>query len=112
MLSEELAISAAARIEYLEHSNYPNMLALHKVDERKLLESILFWPMYCFSSLPHLEVRVEHPVGESTHANPDSLEHAVASQLVHDQGSLHLAGLLVGVRHPAMHKVGLTVVSE
>ena len=68
--------------------------------------------MYCFSSLPHLEVRVEHPVGESSHANPDSLEHAVASQLVHDQGALHLAGLLVGVGHQATHKVGLTVVPE
>ena len=37
-----------------------------------------------------LEVRVEHPVGEATHADPDALEHAVASQLVHDQGRLHL----------------------
>ena len=31
-----------------------------------------------------LEVGVEHPVGESTHADPDALEHTVASQLVHD----------------------------
>merc|ERR1719244_1811169 len=30
-----------------------------------------------------LEVGVEHPVGESTHADPDALEHTVASQLVH-----------------------------
>ena len=30
------------------------------------------------------------PVGESTHADPDSLEHTVASQLVHDQWGLHL----------------------
>ena len=28
------------------------------------------------------------------------------------RGGLHLAGLLVGVRHQATHKVGLTVVSE
>ena len=71
--------------------------------------------MSCFSSfhvLPHLEVRVEHPVGESTHADPDSLEHTVASQLVHDQRGLDLAGLLVGVGHKATHKVGLTVVPE
>ena len=50
------------------------------------------------------------PVGESTHADPDSLEHTVASQLVHDEWGLHLAGLLVGVGHQATHKVGLTVV--
>ena len=50
------------------------------------------------------------PVGESAHADPDSLEHAVASQLVHDEGGLHLAGLLVGVGHKAAHKVGLAVV--
>ena len=30
------------------------------------------------------------PVGESAHTDPDSLEHAVASQLVHDQRWLHL----------------------
>ena len=59
---------------------------------------------------PHLEVGVEHPVGESTHADPDALEHTVASQLVHDQWGLHLAGLLVGVGHKATHKVGLAVV--
>merc|ERR1719394_2211572 len=54
-----------------------------------------------------LEVGVEHPVGESTHADPDALEHTIASQLVHDQWGLHLAGLLVGVGHKATHKVGL-----
>ena len=89
---------------------------------------------------PHLEVWVEHPVGEATHADPDAFEHTVASQLVHDQGALHLvmvvirvimrmvmmmmmlfivclgdrkshlAGLFVGVWHKATHKVGLAVV--
>merc|ERR1719327_1550327 len=54
-----------------------------------------------------LEVGVEHPVGESTHADPDALEHTVASQLVHDEGGLHLARLLVGVGHKATHEVGL-----
>merc|ERR1719367_1170702 len=54
-----------------------------------------------------LEVGVEHPVGESTHADPDALEHTVASQLVHDEWGLHLAGLLVGVGHKATHEVGL-----
>merc|ERR1719187_1773812 len=54
-----------------------------------------------------LEIGVEHPVGESTHADPDALEHTVASQLVHDEGGLNLAGLLVGVGHKATHEVGL-----
>ena len=35
------------------------------------------------------------PVGESTHADPDSLEHAVAGELVHDQGRLHLVRRMV-----------------
>merc|ERR550519_2845153 len=59
------------------------------------------------AGVPQLEVGVEHTVGESTHADPDSLEHTVASQLVHDQRGLDLAGLLVGVGHKATHKVGL-----
>ena len=50
------------------------------------------------------------PVGESAHADPDSLEHTVASQLVHNEWGLDLSGLLVGVRHKATHKVGLAVV--
>merc|ERR1719291_1624286 len=60
--------------------------------------------------VPQLEVGVEHPVGESAHADPDSLEHTVASQLLHDEWGLHLAGLLVGVGHQAADKVGLAVV--
>merc|ERR1719367_841416 len=54
-----------------------------------------------------LKVGVGHPVGESTHADPDALQHTVASQLVHDEGGLNLAGLLVGVGHKATHEVGL-----
>ena len=79
------------------------------------LRQALDGPISSFSSLhvlPHLEVGVEHPVGESAHADPDSLKHTVASQLVHDQGALHLAGLLVGVGHKATHKVGLAVMPE
>merc|ERR1712240_672182 len=59
-----------------------------------------------------LEVGVEHPVGESTHADPDAFQHTVASQLVHDEGGLHLAGLLVGVGHKATHEVGLARVES
>ena len=35
------------------------------------------------------------PVGESTHADPDSLEHTVARQLVHDQWRLHLKMIMM-----------------
>ena len=52
------------------------------------------------------------PVGESTHADPDSLEHTVASQLVHDEWGLHLTRLLVGVGYKATHKVGLAGVER
>ena len=52
------------------------------------------------------------PVGESAHADPDALKHTVASQLVHDEWGLHLAGLLVGVWHQTTHKVGLAAVLE
>ena len=41
------------------------------------------------------------PVGESTHADPDAFEHAVASKLVHDERGLHPAGLLVRVGNDA-----------
>ena len=72
LLSEELFISAAAKMEYLD-------------DHDQQMEL----PFFLLPS-PHLEVWVEHPVGEATHADPDALQHAVASQLVHDQGRLHL----------------------
>ena len=38
-----------------------------------------------------LEVGVEHPVGKSSHANPNSLEHTVACQLVHLKFSLKMS---------------------
>merc|ERR1719249_461601 len=64
------------------------------------------------AGVPQLEVGVQHPVGESTHADPDSLEHTVASQLVHDEWGLNLSGLLVGVGHEATHKVRLAGVES
>lgn len=35
--------------------------------------------------LPELEVRVDHPVGETFTANTDTLKHTVTGQLVHDK---------------------------
>ena len=56
------------------------------------------------------EFWVQAPVWESSHCNSDSFEDSVAGELVHDQWSLHLSGLLVGVRHQAAHKVWLASV--
>merc|ERR1719204_2774812 len=57
--------------------------------------------------ITHLVVRVEHPVGEASHTDSDTLKHTIASQLVHDKRRLDITGLLVGVGHKATHKVGL-----
>ena len=48
-----------------------------------------------------MTIMIVKPVGESTHADPDAFEHAVASELVHDERGLHPAGLLVRVGHDA-----------
>merc|ERR550532_63808 len=59
------------------------------------------------AGVPHLVVRVEHPIWESAHADPDTLQHTVTGQLVHDQWGLNISGLLVGVGHQATDEVGL-----
>merc|ERR1719151_175925 len=59
------------------------------------------------ASVPHLEVRVVHSVGESSHTDPDTLKHTITGQLVHDKMGLNLSGLLVGVGHKATDKVRL-----
>ena len=50
-------------------------------------------------------IMIVKPVGESTHADPDAFEHAVASKLVHDERGLHPAWLLVRVGHDAPDEV-------
>ena len=47
------------------------------------------------------------PVGETTTADTDSLEHAVAGQLVHHQGGVQQEGRLVVVGHDAPDEVGV-----
>merc|ERR1719239_84676 len=59
-------------------------------------------------SISCLKVRVQHPVRESSHANPDTFKHTITSQLVHDKRRLYISRLLVGVGHKATHKVRLT----
>merc|ERR1719150_1134942 len=59
------------------------------------------------ASVSQLVVRVQHPVGESSLADPDALQHTVTGQLVHDQRRLNLSRLLVGVGHKATDEVGL-----
>ena len=57
-----------------------------------------------------MTVVIVKPVGESTHADPDAFEHAVASELVHDERGLHPAGLLVRVGHDAPDEVKMMMV--
>merc|ERR1719166_170389 len=64
------------------------------------------------ASVSHLVVRVEHSVGESSHADPDTLKHTVTGQLVHDQWGLNLSGLLVSVGHKATDEVRLASVES
>ena len=52
-----------------------------------------------------MTVVIVKPVGEPTHADPDAFEHAVASELVHDERGLHPARLLVRVGHDAPDEV-------
>merc|ERR1719195_2183612 len=59
------------------------------------------------AGVSHLVVGVEHPIRESAHADPDTLQHTITGQLVHDQWGLHISGLLVGVGHQATDEVGL-----
>merc|ERR1719340_359496 len=54
-----------------------------------------------------LEVQVNGSVGESSPADPDSLEHTVAGQLVHDESRVQEAGGLVVVGHNAADEVGV-----
>jgi hypothetical protein len=48
-----------------------------------------------------LELVVDHPIGKSFSANPDSFKDSVAGQLMHDQGGVDDSRHLVGVRHDA-----------
>ena len=50
------------------------------------------------------------PVGETSHADSDSLQHPVAGELMHDQWRFHPARLLVGVRNDAADEVRFRLV--
>merc|ERR1711963_714473 len=58
--------------------------------------------------ISHLEVRVKHSVGETSHTDSDTLQHTITGELVHYKWRLNLSGLLVSVRHKATDKVRLT----
>merc|ERR1719367_493768 len=62
------------------------------------------------ASISHLVVRIEHPIWESTHTDPDSLQHTITGELVHDQWRLNISWLLVSVGHKATDKVRSTIV--
>merc|ERR1719445_473996 len=59
------------------------------------------------TSVSHLEVRVKHSVGETSHTDSDSLQHTITSELVHDKMRLNLSWLLVSVGHKTTDKVRL-----
>merc|ERR1711963_765474 len=59
------------------------------------------------TSISHLEVRVKHSVGETSHTDSDSLQHTITGELVHDKMRLNLSWLLVSVGHKTTDKVRL-----
>merc|ERR1711963_257564 len=59
------------------------------------------------TSISHLEVRIKHSVGETSHTDSDSLQHTITSELVHDKMRLNLSWLLVSVGHKTTDKVRL-----
>merc|ERR1711963_522390 len=59
------------------------------------------------TSVSHLEVRVKHSVGETSHTDSDSLQHTITGELVHDKMRLNLSWLLVSVGHKTTDKVRL-----
>ena len=62
--------------------------------------------------VPVLEVRVKHPVGETSHTDPNTFKHTITSELMHDKWRLNFNGLLVGVGHNATDEVGLSLVKS
>ena len=50
----------------------------------------------------------DRPVRETTSANPDSLQHSIAGELVHHQGRVQQQGGLVVVGHNASDEVGIS----
>merc|ERR1719471_2057153 len=62
--------------------------------------------------VPRLEIRVQHPVGEASHTNPDTFQYTITSKLVHNQFRLNSSRLLVGVGHNATDEVRLSAVKS
>ena len=62
--------------------------------------------------LPHFEVGIEHAVWKTAHANPDTFQYTIASQLVHDKWGLNLSWLLVSVWYKATDKVGFAIIES
>merc|ERR1719477_89121 len=56
------------------------------------------------NSITHLEVGVEHTIRETPHADSDTLQDTITSQLMHDKWWLYFTRLLVGIGHKASDK--------
>ena len=57
--------------------------------------------------VPAAKVRIWHPVGEPSHADPDALKDTVAGQLMQHEPGIDLSGHLVVVGHDAADEVRL-----
>ena len=53
------------------------------------------------------EVRIRHPVGETSHADPDAFKDTIAGQLLQHESGIDLSGHLVVVGHDAADEVRL-----
>merc|ERR1719233_1777531 len=62
--------------------------------------------------ITHLEVWVEHTIREAPHADPDTLQHTITSQLMHDKWGFYISRFLVGIWHKTADKVRLTTVKS
>ena len=54
------------------------------------------------------EVRVKDSIGKTPHANPDTLQHTIASKLVHDERGFNFKRLLVSVWYNASDEMWLS----
>merc|ERR1711892_466443 len=64
----------------------------------------------CQACISQLGVWIHHAVWEAAHADPDTFQHSISSQLVHDQWGLNISGLLVVVRYKATDEVRFAAV--
>jgi len=84
--------------------------------KKSICSSLVISSIGNFSStkdlVPRLEVRVQHPVRETSHTNPDTFQYTITSKLVHNKFRFNTSRLLVGVGHNATDEVRLSAVKS